>query len=84
MIVDTSTAHFRAASAWVISPVVTCKKISHFVSGDSFFGALRPLDSGTDRSSQDSRGAFQAWVISRWILRAEVRRKPTARTRASS
>jgi hypothetical protein len=25
----------RAASAWEISPVVTCKKISHFVSGDN-------------------------------------------------
>ena len=37
MTLDTSTPHFRAASAWVISPPVTCKQISHFVSADSFW-----------------------------------------------
>jgi hypothetical protein len=42
MIVDTSTVHLRAASAWLISPPLTCKKISHFVSGDSFVGRRRP------------------------------------------
>ena len=30
--VDTSTIHLRAASAWVISPEVIFKKISHLVS----------------------------------------------------
>ena len=33
-----------AASAWLISPAVTCKKISHLVSADSFDGRRRPLD----------------------------------------
>jgi hypothetical protein len=42
MIVDTSTCHLHAASAWVISRDVTCKKISHFVSGDNTRGRQRP------------------------------------------
>lgn len=33
-----------------------------------------------DCSSQQNRGAFQPWVISRSILRGEVRRKPRSRT----
>jgi len=41
--VDTSTACLRAASAWVMSPAVTAKKISHFFSGDNFVGLRRPL-----------------------------------------
>jgi hypothetical protein len=32
MIVETSTIHRRAASAWVISPAVIFKKIAHLVS----------------------------------------------------
>jgi len=75
MIVDTSTTHLRAASAWVISPEVTCKKISHFVSGDNLFAARRPFVSLIERSSQNIREGSQAWVDSRWTLRAEVRRK---------
>ena len=35
--------HLRAASAWLISPAVTCRKISHFVSADSFVGRRRAL-----------------------------------------
>lgn len=33
--VDTSTCHLRATSDWVISPDVTFKNTSHFVSGDN-------------------------------------------------
>lgn len=78
MIVETSTVHFRAASAWVISPAATCKKISHFVSAESFFGGRRRLASVMTGSSQQGRGDNQPWVISRRTLRAEVRRKPGA------
>jgi len=61
----------------VISPAVTCKKISHFVSADSFVGRRRVLGSVMDSSSQLDRGDNQPWVISRWTLRGEVRRKPS-------
>jgi hypothetical protein len=82
MTVDTSTYHLRAASAWVTSPVVTCKKIPHSVSADSLVGHRRAFGSVIDCSSQLDRGDNQFWLISPWTLRAEVRRR-TARTRAS-
>ena len=41
--VDTSTCHSRAASAWLISPAVICRKISHFISADKLAGRRRPL-----------------------------------------
>ena len=54
--VDTSTRHLRAASAWLISPAVTCRKISHFVSADRFVGRRRALsDSGINNSSRITR-----------------------------
>ena len=78
MIVDTSTVHLRAASAWVISPEAIYKKISHFVSALSTRGRRRrdPLVSwATACSSRSDRGACQGWFVSRWILRGEVRRR---------
>src|SRR6185437_11762015 len=74
--VDTSMCHLRAASAWLISPAVTCKKISHLVSADSFDGRRRPLGSGMNGSSEVTREDCQPWVISHPDLCGEVRRKP--------
>jgi hypothetical protein len=72
-----ATHHLRAASAWLISPAVTCKKISHFVSADNFDGRRRPLlDSGMNYSSRITREACQHWVIFHAHLCGEVRRKP--------
>ena len=73
-----------AASAWVISREVTCKKISHFVSGDNTRGRLRPPFSLTDSSSRIVPGDCQRWAISRWTLRGELRRKPRMCSRARS
>ena len=54
--VDTSTCHLRAASAWLISPAVICKKISHFVSADKLAGRRRSLlDSDMNNSSRITR-----------------------------
>jgi hypothetical protein len=44
--VDTSTIHLRAASAWVISPAVICKNISHLVSALKIFGRARHCSLG--------------------------------------
>src|SRR4029077_390639 len=70
--------HLRAASAWLISPAVTCKKISHLVSADSFDGRRRPLGSGMNGSSEVTREDCQPWVISHPDLCGEVRRKPAS------
>lgn len=73
--VDTSTCHLRAASAWEISPDVTCKNTSHFVSGDNTL-CLRVGFSDINSSSRMIREACQPWGISTRDLRGEVRRKP--------
>jgi hypothetical protein len=41
--VDTSMRQLRAASAGLISPAVTCRKVPHFVSTDRVVGRRRPL-----------------------------------------
>ncbi len=59
-------------------PVVICKKISHLVSGLRIRGRRRAapvLSSATASSSRLDRGACQCWFVSRWTLRAEVRRR---------
>jgi hypothetical protein len=58
-----------------MSPAVTAKKISHFVSADNFVGRRRPLLAEVIRCSSTQRGDNQAWFISRWTLRGEVRRR---------
>ena len=74
--VDTSTRHLRAASAWLISPAVICRKISHFVSADKLVGRRRSLlASDMNCSSRIIREDCQAWVISHPELCGEVRRK---------
>ena len=78
--VDTSTCHLRAASAWVISRDVTCKKISHFVSGDNTRPRRRVSFSLiSNNSSQNTPRACHSWVFSQHHLRVELRRNTTVR-----
>jgi hypothetical protein len=61
----------------VSSRDVTCKKISHCVSGDSTRCLRRAPFSLTDSSFGIDPRDCQRWVISRWTLRGELRRKGT-------
>lgn len=61
MTLDTSTAHLRAPSAWVISPSAICRKIPHFVSALNTRGRRRPepVLSIAGSSPREDRGTCQ-------------------------
>jgi len=70
----------------VISPEAICKKISHLVSALKTFGRRRatPFSSATKGSSLLGRGASHCWFVSRWTLRAKVRRRTVTLTRKTN